>query len=108
MMNEIVIAGRLLSENKGIDAIINFTLKHPDLRLIIVCGKEVHGHRAGQALLALARNGVDLSGRIIGASGHYPTVKSPAYAVDAFRRQVQILDMIGILNIDKIARVLVA
>lgn len=108
MMNEIVIAGRLLSENKGIDAIINFTLKHPDLRLIIVCGKEVHGHRAGQALLALARNGVDLSGRIIGAAGHYPTVKSPPYAVDAFRRQVQILDMIGILNIDKIARVLVA
>jgi tetrahydromethanopterin S-methyltransferase subunit A len=108
MMNEIVIAGRLLSENKGIDAIINFTLKHPHLRRIIVCGKEVKGHRAGQAPLALARNGMDISGRIIGAAGPHPTLKSPAYAVDAYRGQAQILEMIGIVNIDKIAEVLVA
>jgi tetrahydromethanopterin S-methyltransferase subunit A len=108
MMSEIVIAGRLLSENKGIDAMINFTLNHPDLRRIVVCGKEVKGHRAGQALLALARNGMDLSRRIIGAAGPYPILKSPAYAVDAYRGQVQILDMIGIVNIDKIAGILVA
>jgi hypothetical protein len=37
-MNTIAIAGRLLSENKGIDEIINFALEHPDLRGIIVCG----------------------------------------------------------------------
>jgi tetrahydromethanopterin S-methyltransferase subunit A len=46
-MNTIAIAGRLLSENKGIDAIINFALEHPDLHGIIVCGEEVKGHRAG-------------------------------------------------------------
>jgi tetrahydromethanopterin S-methyltransferase subunit A len=87
---------------------INFTLKHPDLRCIIGRGQEVKGHKAGQALLALAGNGVDLSGEIIGAAGPYPTLKSPLHAVDAFRRQVQILDMLGTVNIDKIAGVLVA
>jgi tetrahydromethanopterin S-methyltransferase subunit A len=108
MMSELVIAGRLLSENKGIDAMIYFTLKHPDLNRMVICGKEVKGHRAGQAVLALARNGMDLSGRIIGAAGPYPILKSPAQDVDAFRRQVEIIDMIGTVDIDKIAGLLVA
>jgi tetrahydromethanopterin S-methyltransferase subunit A len=109
IISELVIAGRLLSENKGIDKMIHFTLKHPDLKRIVICGEEVKGHRAGQALLALARNGIDLSGRIIGAAGPYPILESPAQDVDAFRRQVEVLDMIGTVDIDKIiAGVLVA
>ena len=46
---------------------------------------------------------MDLSGRIVGAAGPYRTLKSPAYAVDGFRSQVQILDLIGMVNIHKIA-----
>jgi tetrahydromethanopterin S-methyltransferase subunit A len=107
IMDTIAIAGRLLSENKGIDAIINFALEHPELRWIIVCGEEVKGHRAGQALIALARNGVDTTGKIIGAHGPYPILKSSAYAIEAFRRQVQILDMIGVVNIDVISLALI-
>src|SRR5215203_5878328 len=60
LMNKVLIAGRLLSENKGIDAMIAFAMD-PELKLILVCGKEVRGHRPGQALLALASNGVDSS-----------------------------------------------
>lgn len=102
VMGRVAIAGRLLSENRGIDAMIRFTLDHPDLRRIIVCGKEVKGHRAGQALLALGRNGVDRDGRIIGALGQYPTLKSPARDVETFRRQITILDMIGTIDIEKL------
>ena len=47
LMDRIAIAGRLLSENRDIDAMIRFVLEHPDLRRIIVCGKELKGHRAG-------------------------------------------------------------
>lgn len=107
LMSEIAICGRLLSENKGIDVMINFTLKNSDIRCVVVCGKEVRGHRSGQALLALARNGVDPSGRIIGAIGPNPSLKSSAHTVDMFRRQVIILDMIGTVSIDKIARALI-
>lgn len=65
LMNKVLIAGRLLSENKGIDAMITFAMSHPELKLILVCGKEVKGHRPGKTLLALASNGVDSSGRIL-------------------------------------------
>ena len=107
LINRILIAGRLLSENKGIDAIIAFTMKHPNLKRIIVCGKEVRGHRAGQALLALASNGMDSSGRIIGAVGPNPIVTLSQQDVDIFRHQVEINDMIGTLDIGKIAQALV-
>ncbi|HEU4606091.1 MAG TPA: hypothetical protein VFS46_07630 [Nitrososphaera sp.] len=102
VMDKVAIAGRLLSENRGIDAIIRFALEHPDLKRIVVCGKEVRGHRAGQALLALARNGIDGKGRIIGALGPYPTLKSPAKDVDAFRHQVEIIDMRDTVDIEKL------
>jgi tetrahydromethanopterin S-methyltransferase subunit A len=108
LMNKVLIAGRLLSENKGIDAMMAFTIKHPELKRILVCGREVKGHRAGQALLALASEGVDSSGSIIGASGPNPIVTLCAQDVDLFRRQVKIIDMIGTVDIGKIAQVLVA
>jgi tetrahydromethanopterin S-methyltransferase subunit A len=108
LMNKVLIAGRLLSENKGIEAMIAFTVKHPELKRILVCGKEVKGHKAGQALLALASNGVDSSGRIIGAAGPNPIVTLCAQDVDIFRRQVQIIDLIGTVDIGKIAQVLIA
>ena len=107
LINRILIAGRLLSENKGIDAIIDFAVKHPNLKRMIVCGKEVRGHRAGQALLALASNGMDSSGRIIGAVGPNAIVTLPRQDVDIFRHQVIINDMIGTVDIGKIAQALV-
>lgn len=101
IMDRVAIAGRLLSENKGIDAMIRFAAEHPDLKRIILCGKEVKGHRAGQALLALAKNGTD-NGRIVGALGPYPTLKSPAGDIDAFRRQVEIIDMVGTTDVNSL------
>ncbi len=108
LMDMVLIAGRLLSENKGIDAIIGFTINHPELNRILLCGKEVKGHRAGQALSALARNGVSTSGRIIGAVGPNPIITRCAQDVDIFRRQVQVIDSIGTVVIDRIAQLLVS
>ena len=98
----------LLSENKAIDTVINFTLKHSHSKRIIICNKQVKGHVAGQALLALIRNGIDLSGRTIRATGHYPILKLSAEDVEAFRWDVEILDMIGTIDFDKIAGLLVS
>lgn len=103
MMERAAIAGRLLSENKGIDAMIRFTLGHPKLRRIIVCGRDVRGHGPGQALLSLHENGVDAGGRIIGAAAPYPILQSSQADVDAFRKQVAILDMTATVDIAKIA-----
>jgi tetrahydromethanopterin S-methyltransferase subunit A len=102
IMDKVVIAGRLLSENKGIDAMISYAAEHSDLKRIILCGKEVKGHRAGQALLALARNGTGSDGRIIGALGPYPILKSSANDVDAFRQRIEIVDMMGNVDINSL------
>jgi tetrahydromethanopterin S-methyltransferase subunit A len=107
LMNKVLIAGRLLSENKGIDVIIAFAMKHPELNRLLICGNEAKGHRAGQALLALSINGVDSFGRIIGAVGPNPIVTSPRQDVEIFRHQVQIVDLIGVVDITKIAQMLV-
>ena len=102
IMDKVVLAGRLLSENKGIDAMIKFTLEHPTLERIIVCGQEVKGHKAGQALLSLCKNGIDKNGRIIGAASPYPILKSQLRDVEAFRKRVVIVDMVGTADIKKI------
>lgn len=102
IMDKVVLAGRLLSENKGIDAMIKFTLEHTALVRIIVCGQEVKGHKAGQALLSLYKNGIDKNGRIVGAISPYPILESPLRDVEAFRKQVVIVDMVGTADIEKI------
>lgn len=102
LMDKIAIAGRLLSENRGIDAMIEFTSRNPDLERIILCGKEVKGHRAGQALLSLAKNGAGPGGRIIGALGPYPILHSELKDVNTFRNRVQVVDLMGITKLETI------
>lgn len=103
LMDKVALAGRLLSENKGIDVIIGYTHKNPSLRRIVLCGKEVKGHFAGQALLALHKNGVDKDNRIIGAKGPYPTLESPKGQIASFRKQVTIDDLVGVTDLERIS-----
>ena len=72
ILNQISIVGRLLSENKGIDSIIKYVNKHPQIKTIIVCGKEVWGHKSGHSLFELHKNGIDQNNRIINSSSPDP------------------------------------
>lgn len=40
LMKKIAIAGRLLSENKGIDELVRYIIKNHNIQTMIVCGKE--------------------------------------------------------------------
>jgi tetrahydromethanopterin S-methyltransferase subunit A len=109
VMDKILVVGRLLSENKGIDAIVKFTLTHPELHYIIVCGKEVRGHQAGQALVSLYENGINYDktgGRIIvGAKGPNPMLASSWEEINAFRKQIiRVYNLIGISDIGQIMK----
>jgi tetrahydromethanopterin S-methyltransferase subunit A len=109
LMGRVLIVGRLLSENRGIDTIVKFTLSNQELRHIIVCGKEVKGHQAGQALLSLHAYGInnDKSGEgiIIAAKGHYPHLKSCKEDLDLFRRQiVKIHNLVGVDDINLVRK----
>jgi len=94
IMNRILIVGRLFSENKGLDKLIDFTVKHPALHHIIVCGKEVRGHKTGQTLISVHRNGATKEGRIIGAIGPHPFLTCSQTDIELFRTQSKIYDLI--------------
>lgn len=102
LMNKILIVGRLLSENRGIDMMIKFCIKNPNLHHIILCGIDVKGHRSGQALLSLHENSVNGHGRILGATAPYPLLSCSAMEIQLFRSQTLIHDMIGIQDLEKL------
>src|SRR5512145_1078057 len=53
IMSKIFLVGRLLSENRGIDNILETVHNYPHLRYLIICGRDVKGHLPGQALISL-------------------------------------------------------
>lgn len=93
------IAGKAETENIGIEKIIQNTLAAPALRTLILCGMDSEGHFAGQTLEALVQNGVDQNGRVIGSKGRKPVLANVSRdEVEAFRSQVQIVNLIGCMD----------
>ena len=95
LMNEIAIAGRLLSENKGIDLLVKYVISNAKISMIILCGKDTVGHRPGHSLLCLYKNGIDENGKIIGSQSPQPIVSLTKQEVSRFQNQVKIIDKIG-------------
>jgi tetrahydromethanopterin S-methyltransferase subunit A len=100
----LAIVGKTETENIGLDKVIKNVISNPALRFLILAGLESQGHQTGQSLVALAANGVAESGRIIGASGKRPVLRNVTPAeIEAFRNQVQVIDLIGCEQVDEIA-----
>ncbi len=100
----LAIVGKTETESIGLDKVIKNVITNPALRFLIVAGRESEGHRSGQTLIALAENGVDAKGRVIGSSGKRPILRNVALdEVNAFRQQVQVIDLIGCENLDEIS-----
>lgn len=95
VMKKITIVGRLLSENKGIDEMVRFVNQHPELDTIIVCGKEVTGHKTGHALFCLHRFGTDENNRIINSVSPDPVLMASKKEIKQFQNQVKLIDKIG-------------
>ncbi len=102
IMKNILIVGRLLSENKGVDEIIKFTKKNPLLKHILVCGNDVKGHLPGQTLISVKENGLDINKRVMKSVGAYPFLTCSNQDVEYFRHQVTIIDRIRLKDINKI------
>ena len=96
---QVAIAGTLTTENLGIERLVRNTITNPHLRFVLVCGPEVEqriGHHPGGSLLALAANGTNDTGRIIGAPGRRPRLRNLTLAEIAhFRAHVEVVDLIG-------------
>ncbi|MGB9002392.1 MAG: tetrahydromethanopterin S-methyltransferase subunit A [Nitrosotalea sp.] len=95
LMVQVNIAGRLLSENKGIDLLVRHVISDGKICTIILCGKDTVGHRPGHSLLCLYQNGIDRDGRIIGSQSPDPILSLTNGEVKRFQNQVRIIDKIG-------------
>ena len=88
-------AGRVFTENVGIERMIQNLVGMGSLRFLIVCGRETQ-HHVGQTILSLHAHGVDAAGRVIGSEAPEPML--PNLQLDqlqAFQQRIQVIDMIG-------------
>jgi tetrahydromethanopterin S-methyltransferase subunit A len=103
MIKNIAIAGRLLSENKGIDSLVQSVISNKKIDTIILCGKDVLGHKSGYSLVCLHKNGIDENHRIIGSSSPHPILTITKKQVLEFQGQVKIINKTCETNISKLA-----
>jgi tetrahydromethanopterin S-methyltransferase subunit A len=101
-MNNLAIVGRLLSENKGIDDIINYCIVHKELEHLILCGKDTRGHRAGDSLIALTKNGITKEGIIIKSKSPRPQLRSSYQEVEIFRDRITVHNLIEETDLNRI------
>jgi tetrahydromethanopterin S-methyltransferase subunit A len=95
ILNKISIVGRLLSENKGIDSIIKYVNKNPQINTIIVCGKEVWGHKSGHSLFELHKNGIDQNNRIINSTSPDPYLTVSELEIKHFQDKINLVNLIN-------------
>ena len=92
----LALVGKTETENIGLDKIIKNVITDPAIRFLILTGQDSTGHQTGATLRALAENGVDDRRRVIGSPGKRPVLRNVSAAeIAAFRRQVQVIDLIG-------------
>ena len=99
------LAGTLQTENIGIEKIIANIASNPNVRYLVLCGKEVEGHNTGSALKALIENGINVRRTIIGSKAVTPYLFNiPLEAIEIFRNQVTLVDLIGAVDQEMIAK----
>jgi tetrahydromethanopterin S-methyltransferase subunit A len=97
------IMGKTHTENIGIEKIVKNAITNPDIRFIVLCGKDTRGHLAGQSLACLSSHGVNHEKKIIDAKGQRPVLKNLEFSeIEYFRAQVEIIDMITTEDLLKI------
>ena len=102
-MSKVNMAGRLLSENKGIDALVRGVTSNRTIRTVLLCGKDAVGHIPGHSLLCLHRNGLDGTGRIAGSLSPEPVVSLTKEEVAWFQTHITIIDRTGETNISNLS-----
>jgi tetrahydromethanopterin S-methyltransferase subunit A len=102
IMDKLLIVGRLFSENKGIDQLIQFCTTSPSIRYLILCGRDTNGHYPADALMNLMYFGLDEHNRIIGSKAPYPFISCHPNLVNKFREQIKLIDMRECCDLDKI------
>jgi tetrahydromethanopterin S-methyltransferase subunit A len=83
------LSGMLQTENVGMEKMLCNIVANPNIRYVVLCGRESPGHLPGASLLALKQNGVDEGKRIMGSAAPTPYLYNiPVEVIDRFNKQV--------------------
>ncbi len=89
------LAGTVQTENIGIEKIVANIVANPNIRYLILCGREVEGHLPGDAIRALIENGIDKRRNIINSSAKTPYLFNiPLEAIQRFRQQLTLVNLL--------------
>ncbi len=100
---KVAIWGPMKTENLGIEKVVANVISNPNLRFVVICGEEIRGHRSGRTIIAMVENGLEENGKIKGAPGAVPFIENISNeAVERFREQVEIIDLVGETSEEKI------
>lgn len=102
IFENVSIAGRLFTENKGIDSMIKHVNENKKIKTIIVCGKEVWGHKSGHSLFELHKNGIDNDKRIINSTSPEPFLTVSNSEIQYFQKEIILVNLINETNIESI------
>jgi len=102
IIDNIAVVGRLFTENKGIDSIIKYVNQNKKIKTIIVCGKDVWGHKSGHSLFELYKNGIDDNNRIINSISPDPFLTVSKSEIKYFQKQITLVNLINETNIELI------
>jgi tetrahydromethanopterin S-methyltransferase subunit A len=99
--DEVAITGSLYTPNLGIESIILNTISNPNIRYLVLCGKDSPIFLAGQALRSLFDYGISPDKRILNAKGHYPVLFNLTIEkIQHFLNQIVLIDYREELNTD--------
>ena len=102
IIENVAITGRLFTENKGIDSIIKYVNQNKKIKTIIVCGKEVWGHKSGHSLFQLHKFGVDKNNRIVNSTSPEPILTVSNSQIQYFQKEITLVNLINETNLQLI------
>lgn len=99
----VALIGKTETENIGIEKVIKNTITNPNIRVLILAGKDASGHFPADAFRSLIGKGVDGQGRIREAKGMRPVLKNVTQdEIVRFSRQISLIDLAGEEDINRI------
>ncbi|MFA5332155.1 MAG: tetrahydromethanopterin S-methyltransferase subunit A [Methanoregula sp.] len=87
------LSGTLQTANIGIEKLVCNIVANPNIRYLILGGPESGGHKTGDAIRALLKNGIDEKKRIIDTAGLTAVLHNvPDEFIKRFREQLTLVD----------------
>lgn len=95
-LEKVALIGKCVTENIGIEKIIQNIVSNSNIRYLVLCGKESKGHFVSQAIVSLLKNGLDEKRKIIGAKGNMPYLRGiDDKLIERFKKQIKTVDITG-------------